>query len=82
MKINNNRILKLKDGDYYLIEDKEIPLDEICNHCALTNFCDEISDNLNRIDYFLCHEMVKDTKYAKRHKHSYFIKLTNGHTKI
>lgn len=77
-RVYKNRILELKDGIYYLQENKEVPLDDICNKCALLDLCDNIADNLNRIDYFACHDLIENgKKWCHLHPHSYFIKLEN-----
>jgi len=78
MKIDEKRIVKIKGETYYLKENKKVSLGKICDHCALTEFCDELADNLNRIDYFACHDLVKDgKKWCLKHPRSYFIKLEN-----
>lgn len=43
---------------YKLVEfNGDLKQDEIaCDHCALSDLCDSVADNLNDIEYLLCEE--------------------------
>lgn len=76
-KLDKNRLYH----GYYLIEDPDlIKLCErntlnACKKCALQDYCEEIADTMNRIEYVLCIDGIKDKKYKNEHPNSYFKKI-------
>lgn len=55
-KLDQNRIFKTKDNQYYLDDEyvaKDFPIGA-CNFCALSDLCDQLSDELNNIEYCIC----------------------------
>lgn len=76
-KLDENRIYQ----GYYLIEDPNLlntcnrNILNACKKCLLQKQCEEIADTLNRIDYVLCIDSIKDKKYKNEHPNSYFKKI-------
>ena len=77
-KLDENRLYK---GGYYLIEDPNLlkasnrNILNVCDKCVLKKQCEEIADTMNRIEYVLCIDGIKDKKYKNEHPNSYFKKI-------
>ena len=63
--LDENRIIKTKEGILYLdITDDLDP----CENCRLYDFCEQTADNLNKIEWLACIEMIEDKNFALKNK--------------
>ena len=62
-----------KFGEYYLDEYSIKESENPCHLCELTDKCDQIADDLNKIDYCICLEYAK--KYKETHPNAYYKKI-------
>lgn len=75
--MDKSRILIFKDEEYIL--DEGYPIDQLgtchpCDKCELSDLCDRISDDLNKIEYTLCTD-IEDKEYKINHPNAYFMKI-------
>lgn len=57
----------------YELVDGDDNIQDPCAICELQDMCDRLADDLNKIEYQLCNQIVSEG-YSKIHKHTYFKK--------
>ena len=73
MEYKEGRILTLGKKKYYLDQwDEEC--EHPCNKCELLDLCDNLADDLNKIDFQLCVK-IDDLDYACNTKYTYFKRI-------
>jgi len=46
-----------------------------CSYCELNKQCDDMADELNNSEYYICINGIKDTEYKRNHPNAYFKKI-------
>lgn len=74
--MEKSRIFIYNNEEYILADG--YPIDQLgachpCDRCELSDICDKIADDLNKIEYTLCSE-IEDKEYKDNHPNSFFQK--------
>lgn len=67
--MDKSRCINIKGQEYYLEEKENI--NNPCMLCELNNECDNLADELNKIEYQLCLQIP----YSLEHNNVYFKKV-------
>ena len=71
---NEDISIKTKEGILYLNLTDDI---DPCKNCKLFDYCEQTADNLNKIEWLACIELVNDKKFALENKCNFQL-LENG----
>ena len=58
----------------YELVDGDDSIQDPCAICELQDMCDQLADDLNKIEYQLCNQIVPEG-YSEKHKRTYFKKI-------